>query len=210
MAGQPRMHLIQKINGKLQIAKEKSTNGFQMNFRSDTIVPKSDNKVWQPYDVGVYCYKIEMMESLYWPEAREGGTCVYANNRSYYIGGMSVREIPEFCYFDHGKMKWCDLQADDGSNLENLFPASYHSTILYKEEIIGYGGGRDGQLNKILWSLDVTNHTWQVKTSQGDTSDPRKCHIGCLVGNGVNMLVHGGYDTNGAVLSQIYVLNLSG
>jgi hypothetical protein len=203
------MHLIQKINGKLQISKQKTTNKLLMDFRSDSFVPKSENEVWQPYDVGVYSYKIEMMESLYWPEAREGGTCVYVNNRSYYIGGLSVREISEFCYFDHGKMKWSDIQSEDGSNLENHFPASYHSTILYKKEIIGYGGERAGQNSKILWSLDVTNHTWQVKTSQGDTSDPRKCHIGCLVGNGVNMLVHGGYDTSGNVMSQIYVLNLS-
>jgi hypothetical protein len=28
MAVQPRMHLIQKINGKLQLAKEKTTNGL--------------------------------------------------------------------------------------------------------------------------------------------------------------------------------------
>jgi hypothetical protein len=175
------MHLIQKINGKLQLAIEKSTNGFQMNFRTDSIVSKSDNKLSQPYDVGVYNYKVEIMDSLYWPEAREGGTCVYVNNRSYNIGGVSVRDIPEFCYFDHGNMNWFDILSDDGSNLENHFAASYHSTILYRKEIIWYGAERAGQLSKILWSLDVTNHRCKIKISQGDTSDPRKCHIGCLV-----------------------------
>ena len=96
-----------------------------------------------------------------------------STNRSYYIGGISVSPINKMYFFDHLKMKWIDLREitckiDKNLSYHNPNPTSYHTSVLHNNEILNFGGEKEGVLHNSIWSFNLKTLVWNIKYTIGD------------------------------------------
>ena len=90
-------------------------------------------------------------------------------------------------------------------------PRRAHTTVLYKNKLVVFGGGNGATALNDVWLLDVSippeRMRWVQMKTTGVKPTPRGYHTANLVGN--MMIVVGGSDGR-QTFSDIYCLNLGG
>ncbi|WWD06222.1 hypothetical protein V865_004308 [Kwoniella europaea PYCC6329] len=87
-------------------------------------------------------------------------------------------------------------------------PRRAHTTVLYKNYLIVFGGGNGQAALNDVWALDITdtnNLSWQEWKTKGDIPQKKGYHTANLVGD--KMIVFGGSDGH-ASFADIHILNL--
>lgn len=87
-------------------------------------------------------------------------------------------------------------------------PRRAHTTVLYQNYLVVFGGGNGQAALNDVWALDIsdsTRLTWQEWTTKGDIPQKKGYHTANLVGD--KMLIFGGSDGH-ASFADIHVLNL--
>jgi hypothetical protein len=88
-------------------------------------------------------------------------------------------------------------------------PRRAHTTVLYKNRLVVFGGGNGAMALNDVWVLDLSVHydrmRWHKQKTSGNRPTPRGYHTANLVGN--VMIVVGGSDGR-TTFSDIYCLNL--
>ena len=182
-----------------------------------------------------YTYKADpdfVENALFYPDAREGATMIYDKQKIYYIGGIGIDQIESMCYLQQSEMLWkevtifrennsptktkfgakiiLDKEVDPRKKAEvpvmNVCPSSYHSTILYKDNIVMFGGQKQDNLQNSVWVFDTKKLSWSSRMNYGEGVEPRKCHVGCMAGNHT-MFVHGGQDSSNNPLNTCFAYN---
>lgn len=99
-----------------------------------------------------------------------------------YLNDVYILHINNHCY------RWKKIEE---SNFEAPCPRESHSTVLYKNQLIIYGG-MDGQkrLND-TWMLDLNTFAWKKLITNGTIALARSMHTATLVDN--EMYIFGGF-----------------
>ncbi|WVR03191.1 hypothetical protein IAU60_000182 [Kwoniella sp. DSM 27419] len=87
-------------------------------------------------------------------------------------------------------------------------PRRAHTTVMYKNHLVVFGGGNGQAALNDVWALDVSdpdNLTWHEWKTKGDVPQKKGYHTANLVGD--KMVVFGGSDGH-ASFADIHVLNL--
>ena len=88
-------------------------------------------------------------------------------------------------------------------------PRRAHTTVLYKNRLVVFGGGNGAMALNDVWVLDLNVHydrmRWHRQKTTGNKPSPRGYHTANLVGN--VMIVVGGSDGR-TTFSDIFCLNL--
>ena len=97
-----------------------------------------------------------------------------------------------------------------------IFTRYAHSSAIYKNKIVFFGGEEESDLYKDKYLLDDVNifnpetNEWKyVRPNVSATNDyviARRSHVSCIIGH--SMLVHGGIDCDGRHLSDMNIFDL--
>lgn len=88
-------------------------------------------------------------------------------------------------------------------------PRRAHTTVLYRNYLVVFGGGNGQAALNDVWALDVSDAsrlTWQEWRTRGDVPHKKGYHTANLVGD--KMIVFGGSDGH-ASFADVHVLDLS-
>jgi len=88
-------------------------------------------------------------------------------------------------------------------------PRRAHTTVLYRNFLVIFGGGNGQTALNDIWALDIsdpTRLTWEEWPTQGEAPARKGYHTANLVGD--KMIVFGGSDGH-ASFADVHVLNLS-
>lgn len=88
-------------------------------------------------------------------------------------------------------------------------PRRAHTTVLYRNYLVVFGGGNGQNALNDVWALDISDPsrlTWQEWPTKGDVPQRKGYHTANLVGD--KMVVFGGSDGH-ASFADVHILNLS-
>lgn len=88
-------------------------------------------------------------------------------------------------------------------------PRRAHTTVLYRNYLVVFGGGNGQAALNDVWALDVSDSSrlsWQEWRTRGDVPHKKGYHTANLVGD--KMIVYGGSDGH-ASFADVHVLDLS-
>ena len=88
-------------------------------------------------------------------------------------------------------------------------PRRAHTTVLYRNFLVIFGGGNGQTALNDIWALDISDPsrlTWEEWPTQGEAPARKGYHTANLVGD--KMIVFGGSDGH-ASFADVHVLNLS-
>ncbi|WVQ82627.1 hypothetical protein IAT38_004759 [Cryptococcus sp. DSM 104549] len=87
-------------------------------------------------------------------------------------------------------------------------PRRAHTTVLYQNFLVVFGGGNGQAALNDVWALDISDHnnlSWQEWKTKGDVPQKKGYHTANLIGD--KMVVFGGSDGH-ASFADVHVLNL--
>jgi hypothetical protein len=87
-------------------------------------------------------------------------------------------------------------------------PRRAHTTVLYRNFLVVFGGGNGQTALNDVWALDVSDPsrlTWHEWRTHGDTPQRKGYHSASLVGD--KMIIFGGSDGH-ASFADIHILDL--
>ena len=97
-----------------------------------------------------------------------------------------------------------------------IFTRYAHSSAIYKNKIVFFGGEEESDLYKDKYLLDDVNifntetNEWKyIRPNVSATNDyviARRSHVSCIIGH--SMLIHGGIDCDGRHLSDMNIFDL--
>jgi len=148
------------------------------------------------------------------PSKRSGHSFCAANDQIYLFGGNDLRRPPG----PNGELYKLDISSSDfywkkiESSGRQPEPRSHHTTIVYGNRIILFGGFKSSSIRfNDVWILDTTTDEWSqphigvtetkpdgevvFKRNWPEVPSPRGAHSACLVGN--QMYIFGGYGGTG-------------
>lgn len=156
-------------------------------------------------------FKYRNFETVEWrPEGREAATFISNGRHGYLFGGMSQNLIPYMEVLDAGKWSWTKIEPK-GEVPEGRLG---HSACYYQKGIIIFGGEKKYNSNlrmreclNDVYSFSIEKSSWSKLNCFGDTMEPRRNHISAVVGK--HMLVYGGVNSHGELLSDLKALSFA-
>lgn len=156
-------------------------------------------------------FKCKDIENFsYRPKAREGATFTIFGKYGYLYGGRSQRAVDEIEVLDLTTGAWKTPNAGGEVPVEGRIG---HSACLYERNLVFFGGER--RFNEALKLRECLNdirmfvidtQEWKWPQCFGEQVEPRRNHVAAVVGK--HMLVYGGIDNYGNLLSDLKALNL--
>jgi hypothetical protein len=149
----------------------------------------------------------------YQPEAREGATLNLINCRLYMFGGQCRSRFNDIRVLNYQTWHWDRLIFDSIEGDPVPEERVGHTGNSYKNLLIIYGGR--GPYNSALHIrncyprihvFDTLTKVWRTYKPIGRGPEARRLHGACVVGN--SMIIYGGMDSNGKILSDLHGLNL--
>lgn len=159
------------------------------------------------YELAWMKFEIEDQSML---NAVDGATMTILNDRLLIIGG-SERPKNIYTQIYNIEEKTFMRQKPHG-----MIPNSraYHSAVLYKKSIVIFGGelrlAQELHMKYCLndtYIMDSDTCEWNQVQTSGPYITDRKGHAACLLGK--FMVIHGGITSEGAILNEIFALNLN-
>lgn len=87
------------------------------------------------------------------------------------------------------------------------FRRSGHSCVVYKDQLIVFGG-TDGQYHyNDIWTFDTRTHTWSEFWVSGYVPSPREGHGAAIIDD--TMYVFGGRGVDGANIGELVAFRIS-
>lgn len=142
-------------------------------------------------------------------DSKEGRTCIYLNGVCYLFGGYSPSM--EQVYFEAYNVDMKKMYEVKPKNRDPL-TRCFHSCSVYDDNLVVFGGEILSKFseNRLLTAevLIFSTKTLEYqKVPSIQTVEPRKYHAACVVGS--HLVVSGGVDEDGKVVSLIQTFNLS-
>lgn len=216
---QPKVFQTETIDSRLMMPKykephlrrpqiKKSQNKGDLTDKNDKDSYIDDTMSNRKIEIKTMCFPINICDLHYLPDSREGATLNNYHQRSYYVGGFSTHPIGEVSAFDHKHLSWERTDARTYDTLPNgSFPQGFHTTIVYKDFLIVFGGSAQDECLSNVWEYEIKRQNWHYKRTYGDEVEPRKNHVACYTGFG-NMFIHGGCNSKNEVLDSCLSINL--
>ena len=142
------------------------------------------------------------------PCTREGSQLVVVRNKVYIFGGQSR--------IKHTDIRQLDILTWTWKILNTLYTPQGrlgHCLVPYKGKIVLYGGQSQHSQNlgirrcsRKVYFLSVNKKKWQFYVGDGESPDPRRHHAAAQLGK--FMLVYGGMNQQGHILSNLYILDM--
>ena len=155
----------------------------------------------------VYWQKIEV--TGWKPETRQESSLSHISDSLFLIGGVSRSISKDVNVLNLSEKTWRKIE---NSGEENE-PRFGHSTVIYENNLIVFGGGTNydykHKLRECLNGVHVfytSIHKWEYLKTQGTYLPARKYHTACVVGS--HMFVYGGMNQRNNFLDDAAVLNL--
>lgn len=147
-----------------------------------------------------------------YPESRSWAFLLDFGPRIYLYGGQKSSAQNELYYFTYPECIWERVLP---KNLQDSPPArSGQTSLSYKAFIVVYGGYETydeilkvRNCSKLVYFYDTLANTWNSYKPDGKSPEGRRNHSAALVGE--SMMIYGGLDSKGNLVSGVEVLDLS-
>ncbi|CAG9326270.1 unnamed protein product [Blepharisma stoltei] len=145
------------------------------------------------------------------PESRVSGTMAYVNSFLYLYGGQSVDYGHCMKILDFRKLKWDHISYE--RSIESPGFRMGHTCLEYKNSLILYGGRSKynvvlnlRECSHYIYKFDTGKLSWEAIIPEGNVKDGRRNHGAGILGH--TMIIYGGIDSHGRILSSIHCLDL--
>jgi Kelch motif len=187
----------------------------------DDLISRYESKKYSSINIGSKSTKSEEI-SVYWsvidtkgyiPEARSGATINIINHTIYILGGERSEQSSYMKKLDYRSLMWENVIPANTNTLEVPMIRSGHTSVIYKNYLVVYGGFTSFNLNlqirnciSLVYLYDTNTNIWRSYKPAGPVSEARRNHCAALIGS--SLTVYSGVDSKGSLVPSISVLDL--